>query len=348
MKLLQPIIFASALATKIYAETCQDRINSGEFSITVESTDDGVDSYEDTTDNYYAGPAGPPGTGYHNNADDGSGADGSDDFYTYHDSQAILDDYDNTNSKTNMKARAKSIKRLPKNTLTKPRVIFIVDSTGSMKNVVNEVVTGINDMVTTIRASNTKTRANRNRFREALVPAITYVRFAQKLNIESEDNIHDFSLITNNEFVPKGQTALYDAIGCTLQAYENEEANVVRIITDGEDNMSRIFNIEEIKDMVDRLTNEKFWNFEYMGAEHAVRQASVRMGIGRSRKFAKTIRGTKSAFNSLTGNVQDALKAQRKIHRQKNVKKMRKVLGRKPAGPQRGSKWSSAKPDWMK
>jgi uncharacterized protein YegL len=91
------------------------------------------------------------------------------------------------------------------------------------------------------------------------------------------------------ELVPRGSTALLDALGSTIESVgkrlsEMDEAQrpgkvLVLVITDGEENSSRRFTQEQVKAMVEHQTETYQWQFAYLGANvDAFAQAS-RMGI---------------------------------------------------------------------
>ncbi len=82
---------------------------------------------------------------------------------------------------------------------------------------------------------------------------------------------------------PDGMTALYDAIGNSIQflktqlgaQLENEHADVViLILTDGLENSSRIFNGQEVKRQINELELGGKWTFLFLGAGLNVEEAT--------------------------------------------------------------------------
>lgn len=77
------------------------------------------------------------------------------------------------------------------------------------------------------------------------------------------------------EYRPSGGTALYDAIGMSVERLEsdiraeiarNEATVVVIIITDGHENASHRYTYTAIKSLIQRLEATEDWIFVYLGA----------------------------------------------------------------------------------
>merc|ERR1711881_818698 len=107
-------------------------------------------------------------------------------------------------------------------------------------------------------------------------------------------------------YQPSGGTALYDALGCVLQAYQHEEDNIVVIITDGEDNRSRNFGAARVKTLVDDLTKNKGWEFSYLGANQNPLVVSRQLGIAtaNTKSFDFSNQGFKDMYSNLNKKVQ--------------------------------------------
>jgi len=99
------------------------------------------------------------------------------------------------------------------------------------------------------------------------------------LTIFSDQVRFDFNQISANElkkvehihYRPYGNTALYDAIGLSIQQLENKSINsddsfVVIILTDGYENASKIYSQSNIKQKIKELEATEKWTFCYLGA----------------------------------------------------------------------------------
>jgi hypothetical protein len=91
----------------------------------------------------------------------------------------------------------------------------------------------------------------------------------------------------------RGSTALLDAVGKTINniglalsntAEEDRPANVLFvIITDGEENASKEFTREKVKEMVEHQTNVYKWEFVFLGANIDAFRSAGNIGIARNK-----------------------------------------------------------------
>jgi hypothetical protein len=102
-------------------------------------------------------------------------------------------------------------------------------------------------------------------------------------------DIHTVPLLTNNTFVPRGMTALLDAVGKTLNtvsarlaeipANDRPEKVIVAILTDGHENASREFSLPVIREMISHYTTDLKWDFIYLAATQDAFGEAGKMGI---------------------------------------------------------------------
>ena len=108
------------------------------------------------------------------------------------------------------------------------------------------------------------------------------------------------SFLDRRSYVPRGTTALLDAIGITIietqerltaQAarYRKEGKGkrpvdvVIAIITDGLENSSKEFTQENIRRMIRTHEDEYSWRFVFMGTSHESVVHGIRFGVDRKR-----------------------------------------------------------------
>lgn len=111
---------------------------------------------------------------------------------------------------------------------------------------------------------------------------------------------------------PRGMTALLDAVGKTIKSrgeyYASLEENqrparvVVVIITDGQENSSREYTLEQIKAMITEQTDTYKWNFIFLGANMDAIQAGAQMGISmaNSMSYMASSAGTANSYSAIT------------------------------------------------
>lgn len=92
--------------------------------------------------------------------------------------------------------------------------------------------------------------------------------------------------------VPRGSTALLDAVGRTINAVGAQLATqpesdrpgevIVVILTDGEENASREFGLSDVKELINTQQGTYGWKFVFLGANQDAFAAAGGMGIGRN------------------------------------------------------------------
>ena len=117
------------------------------------------------------------------------------------------------------------------------------------------------------------------------------------------------------QLVPRGWTALLDAVGKTIQSRgeyyaslpedQRPERIVFVIITDGEENRSTEYTLETVKGMITTQQSVYNWQFVFLGAD--IDAVSVAGGLGISRgssmDFGKNAKGVGNTYISLCTSV---------------------------------------------
>lgn len=163
------------------------------------------------------------------------------------------------------------------------RLAFVVDRSGSM-------VTIQNDMEGAIRATLASQAALDGELRVDITIFDTSVDVLYNNVLVDE--------ITNEPIIhPRGGTALNDALGSTIVRLGEELANlpeeerpgfvILAIVTDGEENSSREYTKEAVKELVERQRDEFQWEILFLGAESIdAFAASSGYGIGRGQTIS--------------------------------------------------------------
>jgi uncharacterized protein YegL len=196
-------------------------------------------------------------------------------------------------------------------------IVTILDRSGSMASLTNDTIGGYNNFI----EEQKKVPGEAN---------VTTVLFDDEYTVlHDRVDIKKISPITSNEYFARGTTALFDAVGKTINTIgaklsaineENRPSKViVLIITDGEENSSKEFNKEQIKQMVETQQNTFNWKFLFFGANIDSFTAAGSIGIHRNMTvdFSATDIGLKSTYNAMavattayrnTGNIDDSYK----------------------------------------
>lgn len=139
-------------------------------------------------------------------------------------------------------------------------VTLVVDRSGSMSSMRVEAQDGINLLL-------------REQFMEEGEVSFTVVDFDTEI-VEVESMRRE---AFEYQLEPRGSTALLDATahailktGEDLAALEEDKRPgkvLFVVITDGQENASRRFELPAVQEMIARQTNEYRWNFQYIGTE---------------------------------------------------------------------------------
>jgi hypothetical protein len=118
--------------------------------------------------------------------------------------------------------------------------------------------------------------------------------------------------IESYELIPRGSTALFDAIGRGVSALESETKGmrvtpdnvIVSIVTDGLENSSREWRSAAIKELIEKKIADG-WHFLYLGADQNAITVAGAMGIpvGSSLDFTPDPDHVHTAYASMSANV---------------------------------------------
>ena len=120
------------------------------------------------------------------------------------------------------------------------------------------------------------------RTRSSVVPQFDIVR--------NKKSLKSFKKLSPLEITPRGGTPLYDATAKMLNLADknNNEKTVIIIMTDGEENESKVYNIESIKDRISTCTH-RGWEVVFLGAEFDAKQHATNYGLGSNKVMISSI-----------------------------------------------------------
>lgn len=153
------------------------------------------------------------------------------------------------------------------------KVVIVLDESGSMSPVQMDIIRSINNLLK--EQKEIKDR-----------PAVfTLVKFSGNNNIKAimqNVPLSEVQLLSSADYRPDGGTALYDAIGETINAFEDESNVLMVIVTDGQENESVRYNKDEITRKVDLMKATKAWNYVYICCDDATEQQGFGLGFSKS------------------------------------------------------------------
>ena len=176
--------------------------------------------------------------------------------------------------------------------------LIIIDESGSMYSIKKAAIDNVNETIQTIHSAQKK--------HEEQEHYVTLVTFNNEVkSIYECVPVNDVEELTDETYCPNCSTALYDAMGFSLNALRNKVAQedkvLVTIVTDGEENASMEYNGKAIKALVDELKS-KGWVFAYIGANQDVEAVAATISITNVLSFEATNEGT-AIMGARTGSA---------------------------------------------
>ncbi len=153
-------------------------------------------------------------------------------------------------------------------------VVFVLDRSGSMYPMKEQVIKGFNTVL-----------------RDHSDPEVKYTVcvFNDSINFtEVQSPADKVSPLDGSSYRPDGCTALNDAMGKTIKTMdkllEKDDRVLFFVMTDGYENASTDYSDGDIRELV-RSRTSKGWEFVFLGANIDVSEEAEKRGIKRSSEF---------------------------------------------------------------
>jgi len=171
----------------------------------------------------------------------------------------------------------------------KTYVVMVLDKSGSMMRGLQQTIDGFNEQIQTIRETETDDNITQ-------VSLITFNHQVSKDIVnQSTDQIQE---LTESTYIPSGTTALYDGVGTAIDMLlDQDDINddntsvLMVILSDGDENASVKFKLEDVAEMIQKLKSTNRWTFTYMGAnvDLSVISKTLNIDIGNIMTFDATL-----------------------------------------------------------
>jgi hypothetical protein len=182
-------------------------------------------------------------------------------------------------------------------------ITIVLDRSGSMEVIADDTVGGFNQFLEDQKKIPGKA-------------LLTLVQFDHEYEfVHRALPIGSVPRLTRKTYVPRGSTALLDAIGRAINETgqrlsaqpEPERPGIVVlvILTDGLENASREFRRDAIFEMITRQRETYSWQFVFLGANQDAIQAGAQMGIpaAQAMTYAATADGAPAAWRATSKNI---------------------------------------------
>lgn len=156
-------------------------------------------------------------------------------------------------------------------------IAFILDRSGSMESMVEPAISGFNRLLREQQKVPGSARFTLVLFDDAYEVPIASVPIAEVVELDT------------STFVPRGSTALLDAIGRTMDDLGTKLATlpeadrpgqvIIAILTDGMENASREYSWKDIADRIRHQSTKYDWKFLFLGANQDAIATAGRMNI---------------------------------------------------------------------
>lgn len=214
------------------------------------------------------------------------------------------------------------------------QIAVILDRSGSMSAVRDATVDNFNEFI----------EAQRTAVAEAQVQ---FVQFDDRYDLMYDGELSKLPKLSRETFIPRGSTALHDAIGRTVDQLGKEFASrpeeqrpdkvVVLILTDGHENASTQYSKKQIAEKIKHQQDVYKWQFVFIGAtEDAVltaKEYNIPAGLSVSSSFtdvwkysntmraassnvATYLRGSDTAVEDFSDELREEVKIENKTKKE--------------------------------
>jgi len=175
---------------------------------------------------------------------------------------------------------------------------FLLDRSGSMVSLRQDTIGGFDTFIAEQRTAPGRCR-------------VTLAQFDNEYDEVYADR--DIATVPSLVLVPRGSTALLDALGrlvvtagerlAALPEAQRPGSVVVGVMTDGYENASRDWTHDRIKALIEQQSHEYGWQFLYLGADQDAIEEGAKMGFAAGKSMTYSRGKARDAIGHLSKNV---------------------------------------------
>lgn len=185
----------------------------------------------------------------------------------------------------------------------KTDITIVLDRSGSMDSVKSDTIGGFNSFLSSQQQNAT----------EAALSLVQFDDQYETLYIDKD--IQEADKLSDATFEPRGSTALFDAVGRTINAVGQRLAALIEterpdkvlmvIMTDGFENASKEFSAEKVSEMIRHQRDNYSWEFMFIGANQDAVLSAKQIGIATAASitYAANAEGTNLAFAQMASKI---------------------------------------------
>jgi hypothetical protein len=185
----------------------------------------------------------------------------------------------------------------------KTELAFILDRSSSMESIRSAAIAGFNAFLRDQQAAPGQTRLSLVFFDTEIESRLESIPVAEAVSLDHES------------YVPRGCTALLDAIGDTIDRLGQRLAALpeadrpdhvsIAILTDGEENSSTRFTWADVAKRIKHQTEKYAWEFLFLGASEDAIATAAKMNIqaANSSQFCADDAGQQAAMSSVSRKI---------------------------------------------
>lgn len=165
-------------------------------------------------------------------------------------------------------------------------IVICLDRSGSMGPIRKDAIGGVNTFI----EEQQKVKGDANFSLILFSSPEDYIKRDDRVDLKG------IKFLTFDEYVPSGNTALYDAVGRTINDIgvslnntpedQRPDKVIFVIMTDGEENSSQVFSSETLAGMISLQEQTYNWAFIYLGANQDAMLEAKKMGVGTSANYS--------------------------------------------------------------
>lgn len=186
-----------------------------------------------------------------------------------------------------------------KKDLLRTYVAIVLDKSGSMDNILDATIQGFNTQVDSIV---------KEAIGQTFLSLVTFNSYVEPVFWNQHPSY--LTKLSRNNYKPQGYTALYDAIGYTINRldYTAEDvgnaAFLVIIVSDGMENRSQQFR-HTLSALMKQKQATGRWTFVYVGSNHDIAKVANDLYIPNSNRhqFTYDAAGTTAAYTASSGGL---------------------------------------------